>query len=1270
VVGRKSACALIVLLAAGVWVCAERPASGQVSRGDAVRALLARSRMLEDVYFRVPVSLWRRYRESLAAGDARVSAPVAVVGQQAVYTLTAGAGRRPVLSAALTFRVFDPKGCRNLPVFDAARAWRKVTVNGKAAKLATTGGMIRFSPEAPGVYKLTARTSPAKVGPDGGRVALRIPRTVQTHVRFDSPRAWRVSCVGGVATGKGAAADGTHASIALGPRTDLSILFRPPPVRFDRKPQYRLRGDVAWNLDAGRQEVAAKIDVAIVGGRTDRLDLILPAGTRRLNVTGPDVREVRGVAGPVAVHLRGPTRDKTSLTIRYELAAGRGVRRLARPELAGGRWAGGTLVITNTAGAGEIVVESARGLGEMSVADIGASASAILAGEAVLAYRITGPRWTAAVDVVDLGEFALREAVADLGHYRLTFRDDGTIVAKVRYEIRNRARQFLRVRLPAGSVVIQARVNDKWRPVSPVDGLPGTYRLALVRSKASVRGLVSFPVELVYLCRTGGLGAKGMARLPLPQIDLPIAYAWCEAYVPRDMKVEKWSGPMRRVARYSSETATASMDYGWGELAEGYRLADRPVQAPKPTLAVTPVPVVDMWNGATVTRDVGNKAKRSLAMNYYRAGKNAYGRNRYASANASLVKVIELAPKSPEADNAKRLLANIKLAQGKLKLRSRSEQAAGAQTKREIYVGNRAMLVEQRMMLEKGAKASREGLEGEAEVQFKAAAALSKQLVEQGADTRYQGVIMRRARRKLAEDKAQKMLRVRQLDQDVKSLRKQKKYGEALKVAKVLQRTVVSGGDMKQIQSVQKELDKLVLADSTLLLGGQRAVTRPSTPKKPTRRGRRSVTVTRVYDINDLVVNASNVDTSEQVVAGGVGGGGGVSAGSRADRRRQGESVAKTVGSLLARDRDKRQPFGAGRAGAKVRFQADSSSNTLVVTGGEADQERVVGALGRLRGVRGPQIQHGDNFARQRAKGVVILTDGANGDKGLAIGGVSYRKDRRPDLGNVGLWAGKVPEIDKSWQAGGNGKLKKFIADNYEWAGAGSRDGGIVTTGGGKSFGWGLATTRPTTQPARVVSRDLTQVSSVGFRNLTAKLASNLGQKVNVRSVNINVDARAAKALGARFQVGANGVIYAVVDDAQFRTLRQIENRRAASGRRVAPNRRGQDTIVGTDALLANDMLANVTFAADRTNSLAVNGNVIDLPHRKFILINNGRYLTAVNAGAMQHWTEQSAPATPMGDAPEDIDIPRVGRLVKFEKTLVNPTDTLVLRAEYLWQGD
>ncbi|MCK4601231.1 MAG: hypothetical protein KAU28_02115, partial [Phycisphaerae bacterium] len=69
-----------------------------------------------------------------------------------------------------------------------------------------------------------------------------------------------------------------------------------------------------------------------------------------------------------------------------------------------------------------------------------------------------------------------------------------------------------------------------------------------------------------------------------------------------------------------------------------------------------------------------------------------------------------------------------------------------------------------------------------------------------------------------------------------------------------------------------------------------------------------------------------------------------------------------------------------------------------------------------------------------------------------------------------------------------------------------------------------------------------------------------------------------------------------------------------------------------------------------------------------YILIDNDGFLTAVRAGQMQHWTQEAEPVV-FVRAPQTIDIPRVGQLVKLEKTLVKPEDELVIRFNYQWKG-
>jgi hypothetical protein len=187
--------------------------------------------------------------------------------------------------------------------------------------------------------------------------------------------------------------------------------------------------------------------------------------------------------------------------------------------------------------------------------------------------------------------------------------------------------------------------------------------------------------------------------------------------------------------------------------------------------------------------------------------------------------------------------------------------------------------------------------------------------------------------------------------------------------------------------------------------------------------------------------------------------------------------------------------------------------------------------------------------------------------------------------------------------------------------------------------------------------------SMVDTWEVARKLQDNSGQKVVVGSVNVNsATADVLRQLGAKFTKGANDTSWAVIDEAQFRSLTEL----AGGGQAVFSDERRQEAIVGTDALLANGMLANSTFARDRDNTLTVNGNPVRLAHENYLVIDNGTSLTAIKAGPMQFWTEKPADVG-FVQAPQVIEVPRVGQLVRFEKSIVDPTDRMVLRAEYSW---
>jgi len=1372
----------------------ENPAASPKDRREVIEALLKRSRLLENIHFRVPRRLWVAHLRSLAGPppSGPAAAPVAAIRERGLYRVTVAADGGLSLEAEVHLRVFRPADVRGPGVLTGKVAWTDIraAVNGgkpAAVALASSGRWLRYSPAAAGLHVIHTRATLSEH--DGESLSLPIMRTVRTTLAFDSPRVLHVTDPSAPQSLTGAAGKGTRGTLALRTTDSLAVTYRPPVVLAEREARYQLRGPVAWNIDAGGQDVTARLTVTILAGRTDRLEVALPAGANRVSITGPDVREVRAAAGAATVHLRGRIGGQTALNVTFSLPAVRNhAAALAGLGIANGRWAGGTLVVTHSAGSREIMPAEASGLKELALVDIPRSAGAILTGRTALAYAITGSRWSAGVDVVDLGEFALRQTLADLAHYEVVYRPDGSVICKADYEIRNRNRQFLRISLPAGSTVLLARVNEVSRPVTPVGRGGDDVLLPLVRSKASVIGLVSFPVEIVFVCRAAAMTGRGTVGIELPRIDVPIAYAWAEAYLPETMTVSRWGGPMKRVDRYSSETATASMSYGRSELAEGYKRQDRftpdsaePAQAyiepetakkPKPRDGGGKIETADksasrggMSRGdRSGARDTGRTSFGiggggigggggsmsrgvSLGRNYYRSGKELYEAKDLAAAERALSNVVRLAPNSPEADNAKRLLTNIKLARGKLALKGRAQKASGSRVLQDFQEGNRDLVEQQKQILDRGFSAIRQGKRGEALRQFQAAEALGKKLEGQGESQSEQSALLRDARAALDKAQREQDEKTRSQHARLKELRAKGEYTKALKLAERFKdEDVKNAPDAPEQKKLRRELGELaVLAaqrQAELRAGlqkalelervyrereaevirdletkrklldryasqsgqagkqpgtgrttlrddlrrpdprlaqfggaGQRDVPGNATEIELQRELRRAEERIRIYKEREAEA-VRDVEKLHEILAGymermgpldqlvkrappelkprsrttdrpsdqppddpdrpqgedrGRGQGQGQGQPQRPAQVTQSYDVRDLLVSgfgkagandmeALARSQERRDRDLARLAGQAGEIAAAANDDNtvvvnngrLVVTGDASGQDAVRKLIDNLRLARGPNVTRGEALSLQWAK------DG---------------QERRPD-------ADKTRDADRLAK---DKEFRKFVERNY---------------------GWQQWSGRPQSQPQAQAPGQGAGQLDVG--TIAAKLRYNFDQKVQVGSINIAATADAANSLGVRFRTGNNGVTYTTIDEAQFRTLMQIGADNRGSGRvTVEANPNRQDTIVGTDALLANAWSANVTFSADAGNTIDINDNPVNLRHQDYILIDNGSYLTAVRAGRMQHWREQ-AKAIEFVEAPQDIAVPRVGRLVRFEKTLVRGDDRLVLTATYV----
>jgi hypothetical protein len=259
----------------------------------------------------------------------------------------------------------------------------------------------------------------------------------------------------------------------------------------------------------------------------------------------------------------------------------------------------------------------------------------------------------------------------------------------------------------------------------------------------------------------------------------------------------------------------------------------------------------------------------------------------------------------------------------------------------------------------------------------------------------------------------------------------------------------------------------------------------------------------------------------------------------------------------------------------------------------------------------------------------------------------------------------------------GDRRLAEFVANNYSWA--------FGPTGYGARERAEFSNTQYFSNLLQVGGRGGGQVVTVESGNLFVpndprairqveqlieRLRVNMGQRVPVGSRNILVTDRAARAAGIKWQEGANGVTYGLANEGQLLALLDLEQR-AANTVGVAPPAAEvrQETIVGTEAIVANGGTLDIAHVADEANTLSYNGNTLKVAHDDYLVISNGGYLTAIKTGRMQHWTAEVEPVQFPG-VPAAVVVPAVGYTVKFEKTLLDPSDALELVTDYTWEGE
>jgi hypothetical protein len=287
----------------------------------------------------------------------------------------------------------------------------------------------------------------------------------------------------------------------------------------------RTRARVTTMVGLGEDvsQVAAAVRVEVLQGLAREVVLAIPQGVVVNQVNGPTVGDWTVTNGVLRVRLLDPVASETSFVVQGDTRAPRDgavtipLLRVTDAE----RETGGVAV--DVVGAGEVAERVARGLEPADPSELGE----IVAGRespSMIAFRLrplpgNEPR-SLAVTVVRFIPQAVLIANVEEARYRVLAAEDGGLLVEARLAVRNNQRSFLKVTMPPRSTVWSARVGG--RPIRPGVAEQGSVLLPLEKSRAG-EDTPTFVVELMYLQHIDEWTEKGMARLTLPALDLPIS---------------------------------------------------------------------------------------------------------------------------------------------------------------------------------------------------------------------------------------------------------------------------------------------------------------------------------------------------------------------------------------------------------------------------------------------------------------------------------------------------------------------------------------------------------------------------------------------------------------------------------------------------------------------------------------------------------------------------------------------------------------------------
>ncbi len=472
-------------------------------------------------------------------GTATGSAPFKYLVTKAVYSGSMQSSNTR-FTGTFNVHVLEKNGYLKVPLLAQHIALEDIRLNGKPALVVSEGGYHQVVIEGAGEHQVTVRFSVKSAierGPH--KLDLNVQRTPITLLTLDIPLTdidVEIPQSQQLSTAK--VSNKTQVSAVIAPGNHISVRWRKKVEAAEKVPA-KLYADI-YNLISIEDDVLqvrSAVNYKILHSEVDAVRIALPAGINILSVTGEAVGEwheadidgQRILVVPFTYSKMGNVRleikTETALSENGLSNAFLGIRAVDIV-----RETGFIGIELNTSA--EVLVAESDGLEAVPPQKLPSGLINMSAKPLMMGFKYLKHPYNLLLDIKKHEKIAVPIATVHSANAVTLFTEDGKIVHRLSYQIRNSAKQFLQVQLPEGADVWSVFVDNK-----PVESsINGNEQLLvpLIRSRSSNNQLATFPVEVIYAEAETGFSWLGRRNAELPTIDLLVSQMLWSVYLPND----------------------------------------------------------------------------------------------------------------------------------------------------------------------------------------------------------------------------------------------------------------------------------------------------------------------------------------------------------------------------------------------------------------------------------------------------------------------------------------------------------------------------------------------------------------------------------------------------------------------------------------------------------------------------------------------------------------------------------------------------------------